>query len=114
MAIPVVEPYPMPGPGDVPGNAASWRLDARRSVLLIHDMQKYFLRPMHRAEALHRQLVDNIARVRSACDRSGIPVVYTAQPGGMTAAERGLLHDFWGPGMSVAPVDRDITDELAP
>ena len=42
------------------------------------------------------------------------PSVYTAQPGGMTDEQRGLLKDFWGPGMRVDPADRQVVDELAP
>jgi isochorismate hydrolase len=44
----------------------------------------------------------------------GMPVAYTAQPGGMTPAERGLLKDFWGAGMRVDPADRQVVAELTP
>ncbi len=32
----------------------------------------------------------------------------------MTPEQRGLLHDFWGPGMRTDPADRDVVPELAP
>jgi isochorismate hydrolase len=43
-----------------------------------------------------------------------VKVAYTAQPGGMTDEERGLLTDFWGPGMRPDAADRDVVPELAP
>jgi isochorismate hydrolase len=81
-------------------------------VLLVHDMQRYFLRPL--PEPLLGQLLSHVALVRTRCAELGIPVAYTAQPGAMDDAERGLLKDFWGPGMRRSPADREITAELAP
>ena len=43
-----------------------------------------------------------------------MPVAYTAQPGSMTELQRGLLRDFWGPGMAAVPADREIVPELTP
>ncbi|TPQ15564.1 isochorismatase family protein [Streptomyces sporangiiformans] len=110
--IPEISPYPMPTAGDLPGNVAHWSIDPGRAVLLLHDMQRYFLRPL--AEDLREQLVRNTRLVREHCARLGMPVAYTAQPGGMTDEQRGLLKDFWGPGMRTAPADRQVVDELAP
>ncbi|GHA01100.1 hypothetical protein GCM10010329_23450 [Streptomyces spiroverticillatus] len=45
---------------------------------------------------------------------NGVPVAYTAQPGGMGDEQRGLLKDFWGPGMRTDPADREVIDELTP
>jgi trans-2,3-dihydro-3-hydroxyanthranilic acid synthase len=114
MPIPEIVPYPMPTPGALPRNTVRWRLDPARAVLLVHDMQRYFLRffPQH-AEPL-TELVDNTARIRGRFAGLGIPVAYTAQPGSMTRAQRGLLHDFWGPGMSGVPEHRDVVPEVAP
>jgi isochorismate hydrolase len=111
--IPAIKPYRMPSQEDLPANTANWSAEAHRAVLLIHDMQRYFLRPVP-VEAPGAQLVDNIALLRRTCAALGIPVAYTAQPGGMTDEQRGLLKDFWGPGMRVDPVDRQIIEPLAP
>lgn len=109
MALAHIASYPLPAHHDLPPNTAAWRPDPRRAVLLVHDLQRYFLRPF--AADLRTRLVDNVARLRHT---AGLPVAYTAQPGGMTAAQRGLLADFWGPGMAVRPEDREIVDEVAP
>ncbi|MFG2039758.1 isochorismatase family protein [Dactylosporangium sp. NPDC048998] len=110
--IPQIAPYPLPQPGDLPANVADWAAAADRAVLLVHDMQRYFLRPL--PPAVREQIVANTATIRQRCRALGVPVAYTAQPGGMTDEERGLLKDFWGPGMRVDPADRAVVDELAP
>lgn len=106
--------YPMPGPQELPANTAQWRLEPGRAALLVHDMQEYFLRPLARGGAPYEALVDNAARLRDACVAHEIPVAYTAQPGGMTVPQRGLLRSFWGAGMSTDPSDREVVPALAP
>jgi isochorismate hydrolase len=103
----------MPAADDLPENTASWRPDPARAVLLIHDMQRYFLRPIP-AGGTRDALVRNTALLRTRCHELGIPVGYTMQPGGMTERERGLLRDFWGPGMRVEPADRAVVEPLEP
>ncbi|MCZ7417479.1 MULTISPECIES: isochorismatase family protein [unclassified Streptomyces] len=110
--IPPIEAYPMPAPGDLPANTARWTPDPARAVLLVHDMQRYFLAPV--PATVRTWLVHNTSAVRDRCAALGVPVAYTAQPGDMTAEQRGLLADFWGPGMRAAPPDREVVEELAP
>ncbi|MFH9685862.1 isochorismatase family protein [Streptomyces sp. NPDC017413] len=110
--IPPIEPYELPRAGELPAPVPSWTVDPRRAVLLVHDMQRYFLRAL--PEPLREQLLSNAVLLRTRCAELGIPVAYTAQPGAMDDAERGLLKDFWGPGMRRSPADREITAELAP
>ncbi|MGY2061772.1 isochorismatase family protein, partial [Nocardia gipuzkoensis] len=87
---------------------------AQRAVLLIHDMQNYFLRPLIAGGSPYSQLVANVGALRAAALRAGVPVAYTAQPGGMTEAERGLLRDVWGGGMTTDETDRAVITELTP
>ncbi|WP_344964352.1 isochorismatase family protein [Streptomyces thioluteus] len=110
--IPTIKPYPMPSAGDLPPNTVAWTPDADRAVLLLHDMQRYFLKPF--PDSVRDPLVRNAAALRDRCAALGVPVAYTAQPGGMTDEQRGLLKDFWGPGMRPEPADRLVVDELAP
>ena len=110
--IPQISPYPLPADGDLPERQVPWTVDPARAVLLVHDMQRYFLRPLPREVA--EPLTANAVALLGHCRAAGVPVVYTAQPGSMSDVDRGLLKDFWGPGMRVDPVDREIIDELAP
>ncbi|WP_392423642.1 isochorismatase family protein [Barrientosiimonas humi] len=104
--------YPLPVSSQLPANTARWTADPARAVLLVHDMQEYFLAPF--SADLREPLVGNAARLVQRCRTLGVPIRYTAQPGDMTQQQRGLLRDFWGPGMRVDPNDRQIVDELAP
>lgn len=110
--IPDIAPYPMPGEDDLPANTAQWKVDPDRAVLLVHDMQRYFLRPF--SDAQRERLTGNVAALRERCAHLGIPVAFTAQPGSMTPEQRGLLREFWGSGMRLDEEDRAVTDELAP
>ncbi|MEO3977680.1 isochorismatase family protein [Streptomyces sp. CAU 1734] len=110
--IPPIEPYPLPSAGDLPANTAQWEPDPDRAVLLVHDMQRYFLAPF--PQGLRDELVSNASALRDRCAALGVPVAYTAQPGGMTPRQRGLLKDFWGPGMRPDPADREVAGPLAP
>ncbi|MEV0171131.1 isochorismatase family protein [Streptomyces sp. NPDC050803] len=107
-----VDPYDLPGRYDMPANLVDWRVEPQRAVLLVHDMQNYFLGAFE--PAMRARLVDTAAALRKRCADRGLPVAYTAQPGRMTPQERGLLRDFWGPGMTSTEADRAITAELAP
>jgi trans-2,3-dihydro-3-hydroxyanthranilic acid synthase len=112
--LPEITPYPMPTAGELPANVAQWTVDPSRAVLLIHDMQKFFLRPFATGKSPVVELSANATRLRQRAAALGIPVAYTAQPGGMTPTQRGLLKDFWGPGMTPSPADREVIEPLAP
>ncbi|MGW0859930.1 isochorismatase family protein [Streptomyces sp. NPDC002690] len=112
--LPAIESYPMPTAGELPRNTATWSVDPDRAVLLVHDMQRYFLKPFPATEAPGGDLVRNAVALRERAAQLGMPVAYTAQPGGMTPEQRGLLADFWGAGMRVDPADREVVEPLAP
>lgn len=115
MAIPQLNDYPMPAAPAFPANKVTWQADPARAVLLIHDMQRYFLGFFGPESALARQLVGNLARLRRWADDNGVPVVYTAQPHQQAPADRALLNDMWGPGLTTAdPALQQVVDELAP
>jgi bifunctional isochorismate lyase/aryl carrier protein len=114
MSIPTLASYPMPRAHA--DNRVGWRPDRRRAALLIHDMQEYFLGKYDVAQSPIPELVDAIVRLRARCDELDIPVFYTAQPPVQPAADRALLNDFWGPGLT-APGEQagaGIVPALAP
>ena len=110
--LPPIASYRLPTRASLPENVADWSPDPDRAVLLVHDMQRYFLRAL--PDPLRSELVDNAAALRGRAAALGVPVAYTAQPGRMTDEDRGLLRDFWGPGMRTDPADREVTGKLAP
>ncbi|GAB1584330.1 isochorismatase family protein [Phyllobacterium phragmitis] len=115
MAIPTIADYLMPRPETFPANRTAWQPDPKRAVLLIHDMQRYFLRYYDADGQLVRRLVDNLVRLRAWAGENGVPVVYTAQPHDQPAADRALLNDMWGPGLTAAdPALQEVVAELAP
>ncbi|MBT2533912.1 isochorismatase family protein [Arthrobacter sp. ISL-48] len=114
MAIADIEDYELPVPEQLPQSKLKWQVDPRRAALLIHDMQEYFVAPFSRQSLPMREVLRNIVELKAACAKEGIPVYYTAQPGGMSREQRGLLLDLWGPGMTVSPAHRQILAELSP
>jgi len=115
MSIPKIADYPMPLAGSFPANRTRWQVDPARAVLLIHDMQAYFLRFYAPDSPLVKTLVEHLLRLRQWAGQQQIPVVYTAQPHVQTDGERGLLNEMWGPGLTTAdPESQKVIAALAP
>ncbi|NPD15536.1 isochorismatase family protein [Xinfangfangia sp. D13-10-4-6] len=112
--LPQVPAYALPGPEELPASRGPWQLAPRRAALLIHDMQRYFLRPYAPGQSPIAPAIANIARLADAARAAGIPVFYTAQEGNQDRRDRGLQADLWGPGMSADPDHQAIIPELAP
>lgn len=97
-------------------NRVKWDVHADRAVLLIHDMQHYFLNKYDMQAEPIPTLIRHIQTLKAQCEKLGIPVIYTAQPTEQDPNDRALLTDFWGLGLS-APEhagQEAIIDELAP
>lgn len=114
MAIPAITPYAMPVESDLPKNKAAWKAEPKRSVLLIHDMQQYFIDFYKKGDSPIPELLKNITTIKNRCMELGIPVIYTAQPGEQNPKDRALLTDFWGPGLDNNPNQTNIVSEVAP
>jgi len=115
MTLRSIADYRMPMAEDFPANATEWRLDPDRAVMLIHDVQRYFLDFYAPDSELIAQMVANLARLRTWARRQGIPVVYTAQPHLQSSGDRALLNDIWGPGLTAGDADSARIDpRLAP
>lgn len=103
--------YTMPAS---PTAAVPWRLDSARCVVLIHDMQRHFIAPFRRSVDPAAALTANLSRLRDWANAAAVPVYYSAQPADQPPARRGLLTDFWGPGMTGNPRAAEIIPELQP
>lgn len=112
MAIPSISGYPLSKA--IPENRVNWSVDPQRAVLLIHDMQQYFLNFYDVESELIPTLTRNIQTIKQTCIDAGIPVVYTAQPGDQKQEDRALLTDFWGPGLKADDSITRIFPALAP
>ena len=114
MSIPKIAGYAMPQATDFYANKTNWQLDSQRSVLLVHDMQQYFLEFYDLAAEPIPELLQNTQALIAAARAQGIPVVYTAQPGDQTPEHRQLLTDFWGTGLKANPYITKIHDAVVP
>lgn len=112
MAIPSISGYPLSKA--IPENRVNWSVEPQRAVLLIHDMQQYFLNFYDVESELIQTLTRNIQTIKQTCIDAGIPVVYTAQPGDQKQEDRALLTDFWGPGLKADESITRIFPALAP
>ena len=118
MALPKIAPYSYREQEHQ--NRVNWRVDPARAALLVHDMQRYFVRAFELErdgqplpDAQINIAIANIRRLLDAAHAANIPVYYTAQPPRQNPADRRLLTDCWGDGLQDDENAR-ILDELAP
>lgn len=114
MAIPRITSYPMPQAQNFPTNKVNWTIDPSRAVLLVHDLQQYFLDFYDQSQAPIPELLKHCRQLIDACHAQDIPVYYTAQPGDQSTEHRQLLTDFWGKGLAADPQIVQIIPSLKP
>lgn len=104
--------YSLPLKEHLPENVPNWEINSSRSVLLIHDMQHFFLNFFE--PKMKDTLIKNIRVIKNWAYKNNVPVAYTMQPGGMTKEQRGLLKDFWGEGMKMVAEDKAVPNFISP
>lgn len=114
MSLPPSIDYVAPDLGTLPRSRAGWTLQADRAAVLVHDLQRYFLRPYAPDCTALQQAVRQTAAILAAARAARVPVFYTAQRGDQDQVARGLQRDLWGPGMSAVPEHTEILDAVAP
>lgn len=114
MAIPRISAYPLSKVENSFTNKVNWKIDAKRALLLVHDMQNYFVDFYRRDQEPMQSVLQQIETLIAVCRRQNIPVVYTAQPPNQKAHDRALLTDFWGTGLTGEGNGTAIVDELKP
>lgn len=112
--LPLIAPYELPTAAELPPSRAPFRPDRTRTALLVHDMQRYFVRPYAPEAPPLAPAMTNMARLISHARAAGIPVFYTAQTGNQDRRDRGLQAELWGPGMSRSEAHEPILEALAP
>jgi isochorismate hydrolase len=112
MTIPIIEEYDIDTPELSISNKVNWNIEPASCLLLVHDMQNFFLNPL--PTLLREKLLKNCKSLISWAREKEIPIVYTGQKGCMTSKERGLLYDFWGAGMSANPNHTAIASIISP
>jgi bifunctional isochorismate lyase / aryl carrier protein len=108
-----IQPYPWPDADCLALNKVHWPVQRDNAVLLVHDMQQYWLDFFVDAQPL----VGRVGQLIAAARTVGMPVVYTQGERPRHAAERSLGLEMWGPGLahpSVTATDCAITAALAP
>lgn len=98
----------------VPVTSAPWTLQPDRAVLLVHDMQHYFVKAYAPQSDPIATVLKNIKSLLDSAHAHQVPVYYSAQPGGMTTEQRGLFGQLYGPGMPDDDAERAIVDPLGP
>ncbi|WP_429077225.1 isochorismatase family protein [Aeromonas veronii] len=114
MTIQSLAAYPLPTAEELPTGRVNWPFEPGRAALLVHDMQHYFVDFYGPDNPLINQVIDHIATLIRQARALGMPVVYTAQPAEQSQADRALLNDMWGPGLTRAPERQPIVSALAP
>ncbi|MDH5894048.1 isochorismatase family protein [Vibrio splendidus] len=100
MTIPKIASYDLPEHHEFPKNRTNWTIEPSKAVLLIHDMQEYFVSYYEADSPPMADILTNIQQLKHIAKQAGIPVVYTAQPANQDPKDRALLTDFWGPGLN--------------
>ena len=115
MTIQQIADYSMPKRAAYVANRVNWDLNPDRAVLLIHDMQNYFLQFYNLDGPLISTLIRNLIQLREWARKNAVPIVYTAQPYDQPVADRALLNDMWGSGLpATAPEQQSIINQLSP
>lgn len=114
MSMNKIANYKIPHIKEITENKVQWNIEKENVVLLIHDMQVYFTDAYDKEGEPYQTMVKNIKIIKEECRKNRIPVVYSAQPGGQTKEQRGLLLDFWGEGIPQGEGKEEIINELEP
>jgi bifunctional isochorismate lyase / aryl carrier protein len=108
-----IQPYPLPDADCLKLNKVHWPLDPRDAVLLVHDMQQYWLDFFVDVQPVLRGVQSLVKAARAA----QVPIVFTQGERPKHQAERALGLDMWGPGLAhpnITNTDVAITTALAP
>lgn len=99
MSLPSTCEYTIPDCKSWPSARVDWALEPSSCALLVHDMQSYFLAPYSESLEPLCTCLPNVAQLRRLAARARVATVFSAQPAEQSREARGLLWEFWGPGL---------------
>lgn len=105
---------PVPPHRPLPTSRATWELDPSRAAVLVHDLQRYFVRPYAPECVALTDALRRTAEILTAARAASVPVFYTAQRGDQDQVARGLQRDLWGPGMRDRAEHTEILEAVRP
>ncbi len=112
--FPSIPAYDLDYPSYLALNRCDWHVAPGDAVLLVYDMQKWYVDRYQDPSAL----IANIKALRRAAVGAGVPVVFACAEPVRHLAERGIAADLWGAGIGAAadgrPDDAEMHPELAP
>ncbi|WP_333619359.1 isochorismatase family protein [Dietzia sp.] len=111
MAIPAIDPYTIPQVAEP--RRVDWSIEPSSCAVLVHDMQNYFVRAYDSDAEPIATALRSMAEIVAAAREAGVQIIFSAQPGDQHPLRRGLLSEFWGPGMSEG-VDTEVVEGLEP
>ncbi|WP_164493103.1 isochorismatase family protein [Streptomyces sp. ADI96-02] len=76
----------------------SWGVDPTRAALLVHDLQPHYLDTL--SARSRRLLLARVEHVVDWADGNGVPILSSGPRPASDLAQRGLLGDCWGIGLS--------------
>lgn len=108
--FPKIAPYKLDFDSFLKLNRCQWSVDPDQAVLLIYDMQTWYVDRYEEPDGL----LTKIEVIRAAAERAGMPVIFAAADPVQHVAERGIAADLWGPGIGVVADARNEDDEMHP
>lgn len=108
--FPKIAPYTLDYESYLALNRCAWSVDPSQAVLLIYDMQRWYVGRYENPEPL----LTKIEAIRTAATRAGIPVIFAAAEPVRHVAERGIAADLWGPGIGSVTDARAEDEEMHP
>jgi len=114
MTIPSIASYTLNNALAPCNERVDWRLEPENAVLLIHDMQQYFVNFFDESSEPMQTVIAHIQQLIMSARENNIPVIYTAQPKNQSPKDRALLTDFWGEGLKESHQSDQIIPTLEP
>lgn len=98
-----------------PLNTHKWKLDSKKTALLVIDMQRYFIEPGSPLSLDHGNvIIPTVKRLIEGFRKAGLPVIYTRHVHHSDGSDAGNLGWWWDGMIIEGSPESEINHELAP